>query len=83
MIVATNEAWRLPDFFEPYREFVENTGGLPIEQLMGLREDTTLLKTNFTLWLCVRCVESQMALLLELEQQGLLATKRIVKKGRK
>ncbi len=62
--------WQMPEWMEPYREFICNTGGNPIEELMNDNGSTTF-NNVIRAGLCVS-VDSQVILLVRLHAAGLI-----------
>lgn len=62
--------WTMPEWMEPYRKYIRNTGGNPVEDLVN---DTNANIRNNVIRaaLCV-AVESQVELLTILHREGLL-----------
>lgn len=65
------EPWVMPDWMEPYRELINNTGGNPIEELMNDHTTTVFVNAPRAM-LCV-AVGSQVALLTQLHDIGALS----------
>lgn len=63
--------WTMPKWMEKYMEFIGNTGGNPVEELMNDHETTYEVNAIRAL-LCVS-VKSQVALLYRLAKYGHLA----------
>jgi hypothetical protein len=59
--------WTMPKWMEPYREFIGNTGGNTVEQLMNGTDDPLI---NLPLSTLQACVKSQVGLLLRLHNEG-------------
>lgn len=68
--MADEQPWSMPDWMEPYREFIGNTGGNPIEELVN--DKTTNGLNNYIRAALIVSVESQVHLLHRLHSQGLL-----------
>ena len=63
--------WKMPDWMEKYREFIGNTGGNSVEELMNNhRVDTD---TNVVLSMLIVAVDSQIGLLIRLKNNGFLS----------
>jgi len=67
---GVREELKMPEWMEPYRELITNTGGDSIENLMN-DHDTTCFKNIIRAGLIVS-VDSQICLLMRLRQKGLL-----------
>jgi hypothetical protein len=65
-------AWLMPDWMEPYRELINNTGGNPIEELLNDRHTTA--QVNLIRAALIVAVTSQVHLLTTLHNQGMLTT---------
>lgn len=70
--MTTTEAgnWTMPEWMEPYRDLIRNTGGDSVENLMNDHK-TTAFNNHIRAALIV-CVESQVALLHILRTKGML-----------
>lgn len=68
----TDDDWKLPEWAEPYRQHIGNTGGNSIEDL--LTDRSTNVQTNAILAAIIVAVESQVAMLYALHRAGLLNT---------
>lgn len=66
-----SDDWTMPEWMEPYRELIRNTGGNPIEELVNDR--TTNAQSNMIRAALIVAVESQVGLLMSLHAKGLLA----------
>ena len=74
---TTAERWTMPDWMEPYRELINNTGGNEVEDLINrLATETHLASTNIVVFTIAVAVQSQVRLLAILHQEGLLLTPR-------
>lgn len=62
--------WTMPEWMEPYREHIVNTGGNVVESLVN---GTTSPLINLPLSTLQACVKSQVALLERLHKAGKLA----------
>jgi hypothetical protein len=62
----------MPDWMEPYRELINNTGGNPIEELLNDRHTTA--QVNLIRAALIVAVTSQVHLLTTLHNQGMLTT---------
>lgn len=67
----TDQVWTMPEWMEPYRELIVNTGGNTIESLMN--DKTTTGFNNMIRAAIIAAVESQILLLSYLKNAGLLA----------
>lgn len=63
--------WTMPKWMEPYREMINNTGGNPIEELMN--DHHTNGFNNVIRTALIISVDSQVALLTKLHNEGLLS----------
>lgn len=66
----SDELWAMPAWMEPYREFIRNTGGNPIEELMNDKHTNGF--NNAIRSALIISVESQIMLLMSLHGRGLL-----------
>lgn len=62
--------WTMPEWMEPYRDLIGNTGGNPIEELMN--DDTTHVGNNAVRAALIVSVSSQVRLLHRLRSTGYL-----------
>ena len=64
----TRKRWTMPEWMEPYRDMISDTGGNPIEDLMN--DHTTTAQVN--LYRAVFCIstKAQVALLEKLHAAG-------------
>jgi hypothetical protein len=62
--------WTMPEWMEPYRELIGNTGGNPIEELYN---DRTTAQQNLIRAALALSVRDQVNLLYRLQRQGFLA----------
>lgn len=62
--------WKMPEWMEPFREYIYNTGGNSIEDLMNDHESNTQNNVVRTM-LCI-AVKSEVALLERLKKENLL-----------
>lgn len=60
--------WTMPDWMEPFRNMISDTGGNPIEELMNDRHTTTFENAPRAI-LCV-AVNAQVTLLERLHKSG-------------
>lgn len=68
-----NEKWQMPEWMERYREYIGNTGGNSVEELLDrLANESGLMKTNFPVAVLAIAVESQVDLLERMHRAGLL-----------
>ncbi len=65
-------AWVMPEWMKPYVEFICNTGGNSVEELMNADSKTANVVVNAPLALICVAVKSQVWLLEELHKKGLL-----------
>ena len=63
-----DKKWEMPEWAEPYRDLIRNTGGNDIEWLMNLTGEDT--KSNVILGALSISVDSQMSLLCALKSKG-------------
>jgi hypothetical protein len=67
--MSKNKKWTMPDWMEPYRGQIGNTGGNAVEDLIDrLATDQYLSKTNFPVFVLAVAVESQVHLLERLRK---------------
>jgi len=64
------ETWVMPEWMEPFRKFIGNTGGNPIEELMNDHESNAF--NNVIRAGLIVSVDSQIILLHRLSIAGLL-----------
>lgn len=64
--------WKMPDWMEPYRYFIVNTGGNDVEELMNDNGTNSNVFNNAPRALICVAVKSQVALLVELHKEGKL-----------
>ncbi len=64
------DEWTMPEWMEPYRGMIRNTGGNPIEELVNDHETTAF--SNVIRAGLIVAVTSQIRLLADLHSQGLL-----------
>lgn len=62
--------WAMPQWMEPFRPFITNTGGNPIEELMNDHDTTT--DTNVVRALICVAVKSQVGMLMRAYADGKL-----------
>ena len=62
--------WTMPEWMEPYRNVITNTGGNPIEDLMN-DHDSNMFNNAVRAALCI-AVASQVSLLEKLHNEGRL-----------
>jgi hypothetical protein len=62
--------WAMPDWMERYRQLISNTGGNSVESLMN--DHTTTAFSNVILAGMIVSVDSQVKLLMQLHEQGLV-----------
>ena len=65
-----DDRWEMPDWAEPYRDCIRNTGGNSVERLMNLSGEDT--KGNVVLGALAVSVDSQFSLLCALKSKGYL-----------
>lgn len=63
--------WKMPEWMEPYREYINNTGGNSVEDLINDGGQSTVFNNAPRAMLCV-AVHSQVALLNMLHGKGKL-----------
>lgn len=63
-----SKAWVMPDWMEPYRPFIQNTGGNSVEELVN--DNTSTLENNAVRVMLSVAVETQVKLLTALYQKG-------------
>lgn len=68
--MTEKKTWTMPDWMEPYRDLIGNTGGNEIERLMNLTGKDTA--GNVILGALCIAVDSQVGLLHALKNKGLL-----------
>lgn len=67
--------WTMPDWMEPYRHMIGNTGGNTVEDLLHrLDTEKYLSQTNIIVFTMAATVRSQVTLLSSLHRAGLLVT---------
>lgn len=64
------KAWEMPEWVEPYRSVICNTGGNSIESLMN--DKSTNMHNNAVRSVIIACVSSQINLLAALHETGCL-----------
>lgn len=71
--MATKEkakaAWAMPDWMEPHRESICNTGGNTVEEVVNGNADPFI---NLPLSVLQACVKSQVGLLSSLRKRGII-----------
>lgn len=67
--MSESELWVMPDWMEPYRAFICNTGGNPVEEMVNGNANTF---SNLPLSTLQACVKSQVVLLSSLHAAGLI-----------
>lgn len=67
--MTQDQQWTMPEWMEPYRELIHNTGGNGIEKMMNGNANPFV---NLPLSTLQACVKSQVGLLYTLEKQGML-----------
>ena len=63
------KAWVMPDWMEPFRDKIINTGGNPVEEMVNDNTDPRINLPRSTL---AACVKSQVGLLQILHRDGVL-----------
>lgn len=63
------EHWAMPEWMQPYKNYIRNTGGNDVTELMNGNTDPMI---NLPLSTLQACVKSQVGLLYELYERGLL-----------
>lgn len=66
---AASKKWVMPDWMEQYRDFICNTGGNSVEELMN---DDSRMDINMPRALLSSCVSSQVYLLNRMHKLNLL-----------
>lgn len=66
----TRRRWRMPGWMKPYSEYIVNTGGNDIEEMVNGDADPFV---NLPLSTLQACVKSQVALLERLHRERILA----------
>lgn len=61
--------WTMPPWMEPYREFINNTGGNSVETLVN---DSSIVQVNAPLAMLSHGVQAQVGLLYRLREEGWL-----------
>jgi len=70
----STKAWVMPDWMEPYREHIRNTGGNTVEDLIDrLHHEEGLAFSNIIVYVMAASVESQVQLLMCMREAGCLA----------
>ena len=64
--------WKMPKWMEPFREYIGNTGGNDVEDLVNAQTNP---EVNLPLWTLQACVQSQCALLERLRKNSCLREK--------
>jgi hypothetical protein len=65
--------WRMPDWMEPYRTFIAETGGNEIEELLfSFEHDRNMVRTNFPRFAIACMARAQVGLLQRLHEDGCL-----------
>lgn len=67
--MSESELWVMPNWMEPYRAFICNTGGNPVEEMVNGNANTF---SNLPLSTLQACVKSQVVLLSSLHAAGLI-----------
>ena len=62
--------WTMPEWMEPYREFIGNTGGNEIEDMVNGNASPII---NLPLSTLQACVKSQVSMLLRLHEARMFA----------
>lgn len=65
-----SKKWKMPKWMEPYREYIVNTGGNSVEDMVNGNADPL---TNLPLSTLQACVKSQVALLQHLHEEKEIA----------
>ena len=65
-----SQPWVMPEWMEPYRDLINNTGGNPVEELMNDHSTNVFVNAPRAM-LCV-AVASQVMLLTHLHEGGAL-----------
>ena len=69
----SRDKWTMPEWMESYRQFIGETGGNKVEELMN--DHHTTAQTNIIRAGLIVCVNAQIALLHRLHRAGLLRKK--------
>lgn len=72
-----SDRWTMPDWMEPYRNLISNTGGDTVENLMN-DEGANVRNNVVRATLCI-AVQSQVTLLARMHRDGLLSTSSAVR----
>lgn len=65
--------WEMPDWMEPYRDFIGETGGNSVEDLLHrLKTTEQLAFTNLPVFALAISVQAQVTMLARLHEAGLL-----------
>jgi hypothetical protein len=67
-MTTTTDPWTMPDWMEPFRELIVNTGGNPVEELVNDQHTTAVV--NAVRAGLIVAVASQVALLGRLHRDG-------------
>jgi hypothetical protein len=65
-----SKKWKMPEWMEPYRELVNNTGGNSVEELENDTSTSMFINAPRAILCC--CVHSQVQLLTMLHNKGLM-----------
>ena len=69
---AKTTAWTMPEWMEPFRDLIVNTGGNSVEEMMNDNTDPFINLPRSTL---AACVKSQVGLLNLLQRNGVLVNR--------
>jgi hypothetical protein len=73
-----SKTWKMPQWMEKYREYITNTGGNSIEEIMSDymsmddKRGSNMLQTNLPKYLIILCVSSQVNLLEKLWKEDMI-----------
>ena len=69
MTKCKSKKWKMPKWMEKYRDFICNTGGNKVEDMVNGNADPRI---NLPLSTLQACVKSQVGLLLKLHESGVM-----------
>lgn len=72
------DEWKMPEWMEPFRKFITNTGGNPVERMMNGNADPQI---NLPLSTLQACVKSQVALMEGLHKVNMLVDRDLAERG--
>jgi hypothetical protein len=61
--------WRMPEWMEPFRNLIHNTGGNTVEYMMNYKGDLII---NAPVTVLSACVKSQVGLLITLHEENFI-----------